>query len=99
MLAWSYEPQTSKTNAILIERPSASGRLQKEIAAHKELLGHPSTLAIICCRHILDRISVEIGPELATIVDVEAKTGFNPFEGGSIDAARFLGGHRPESDD
>lgn len=99
MLIWSYELQTSKTNAILIERPSATGQLLKEITAHKTLLGHPLSLAFICCRHILDRISVEIGPELATIVDVEAKTGFNPFEGGSVDSALFLGGGRPENED
>lgn len=99
MLVWSYEPQTSKTNAILIERPSAAGQLLKEITTHKTLLGHPLALAFICCRHILDRISVEIGPELATIVDVEAKTGFNPFEGGSINSAQFLGGSRPENED
>jgi len=98
MLAWSYALENASTDAILIARPTGSDQLVQDVIAHKGLLGHPLSLALVCCAHLLDGIRIEIGPELATIADTEAQTGFNPFEGGSVDTRRFLGGQKPDAD-
>ncbi|EAQ87500.1 predicted protein [Chaetomium globosum CBS 148.51] len=108
MLTWSYSPQSAKTCAILIARPRSPGsskttafaeQIRKEIITYTKLLGHPLALAVICCSWIMDEISLEITPELAAIADTESKTGFNPFEGGSVASSKFFGDKRRESDD
>lgn len=102
MLMWTYFVDTETTKAICITRPSLFGpglfgQLRDGIDSHLSLLRHPLALAAICSAELADSVSREIEPELKAIVEVESKTGFNPFEGASLRSVP-LGFGAPQAD-
>jgi hypothetical protein len=92
MFAWSFNPQTKQTMAILIGRPSLIEATESMIDIYMEYVSHHRLLlAVVCAGQLLERVDHEITQELSVVEDVEKRTGYNPWvEAEDHDSARSI---------
>src|SRR5262249_33635974 len=82
MVTWSHQhlrDGSALTTAMVISRPDTVSDILRQIDSFKEFIGHPVALALACANQLLNKVDRDGGQELSTILDVELRTGYNPW--------------------